>query len=68
MKNQETVYHKIDKKANIVYAELDIEKQMKTAPVEEKAEKPSILARLQTQRNQPAVSNPKKNINVEEVL
>ena len=49
-------------------AELDIEKQTKTAPVEEKAEKPSILARLQTQRKQPAVSNSNKNLKKEEVL
>jgi len=43
-------------------AELDIEKQATPAPGEEKAEKPSILARLQSQKNQPAVSNPKKNL------
>ncbi len=49
-------------------AELDIEKQAKTAPVEEKAEKPSILARLQSQKSQPAASNPKKNLKKEEVL
>ena len=49
-------------------AELDIEKQTQTVPVEEKAEKPSILARLQSQRNQPAVSNPNKNLKKEEVL
>ena len=37
-------------------------------PVEEKAEKPSILARLQSQKSQPTVSNPNKNLKKEEVL
>ena len=49
-------------------AELDIEKQTQHALVEEKAEKPSIMARLQSQKSQPAVNNPKKKLNVEEVL
>ena len=49
-------------------AELDIEKQTQHAPVEEKAEKLSIMARLQSQKSQPAVNNPKKKLNVEEVL
>ncbi len=53
-------------------AELDIEKQTSMTPAEDSAEKqekkPSILARLQSQKTQPTVSNPNKIQRKEEVL
>ena len=53
-------------------AELDIEKQTSMAPAEDTPEKqekkPSILARLQSQKTQPTVSNPNKIQRKEEVL
>ena len=53
-------------------AELDMEKQTSMAPAEEAPEKqekkPSILARLQSQKTQPTVSNPNKIQRKEEVL
>jgi len=53
-------------------AELDMEKQTTIAPTEEEPEKqekkPSILARLQSQKTQPTVSSPNKIQRKEEVL
>ncbi len=53
-------------------AELDIEKQTSMTPAEDSPEKqekkPSILARLQSQKTQPTVSNPNKIQRKEEVL
>ncbi|MBR3997636.1 MAG: hypothetical protein IKI93_04765, partial [Clostridia bacterium] len=53
-------------------AELDIEKQARMAPAEDTPEKqekkPSILARLQTQKSQPTAGKPNKIYEREEVL
>jgi len=53
-------------------AELDIEKQTSMTLAEDSAEKqekkPSILARLQTQKSQPTAGKPNKNHEREEVL
>ncbi|MBQ8400371.1 MAG: helicase, partial [Clostridia bacterium] len=53
-------------------AELDMEKQTSMTLAEDSAEKqekkPSILARLQTQKSQPTASKPNKNHEREEVL